>query len=127
MTASSTRARPANRDSPASRDSQRASRSGPGHSAVVAIAPALTIGFVRPAGSRSTAYAELNARPVAFTPTRRRTSATPTASPMSAKTNGFETLITVNGVCASPATARSPVTETTASPKASGSASASAG
>ena len=45
-----------------------ASAVAPGTRLVVAIAPAFTIGFVRPSGLRSTPASELNGRPVAFAP-----------------------------------------------------------
>jgi len=77
--------------------------------------------------SLSTAVAELNAKPVAFTPTRRRTASTPTAAQTSAKTNGFETLMMGKTTSASPVRATWPVTDTTLSPNRSGSAAASTG
>ena len=70
----------------------------------MAIAPALTIGFVRPSALRSTAASELNGRPVPFDAdplahrVRRRA-----RSQTSANTNGFETLMIVNSCSTSPA------------------------
>ena len=75
----------------------------------MAIAPALTIGFVRPSALRSTAASELNGRPVALTPTRSRTSSGPSASQTSAKTNGLDTLMIVNSWSASPAAKTRPL------------------
>ena len=69
----------------------------------MAIAPALTIGFVRPSALRSTAASELNGMPVAFTPTGVCSSSGPSRSQASANTNGFETLMIVNSWSASPA------------------------
>ncbi len=94
---------------------------------MVASAPGLTIGLVRPASPRSTAAAELNGRPVASTPMARCARSTPSASQTSAKTNGFATLITVNPTSASPTAWVWPVTFTTASPNSAGSTRLSAG
>ena len=69
----------------------------------MAIAPALTIGLVRPSSVRSTADSELNGSPVAFTPTRLRISSGPSCAHTSANTNGFDTLMIVNSWSASPA------------------------
>ena len=66
------------------------------------MAPALTMGLVRPSSPRSTPSSELNGRPVAFTPIFSRTSSAPSAWQTSAKMNGFETLMIVNGCSASP-------------------------
>ena len=95
--------RPANRDSPSWTNSHFAARVSPGTRLVVAIAPELTIGFVRPSGFRSMPSRELNANPVALTPMRRRLSSTPRASQTKAKTNGLETLMIENSCSASPA------------------------
>lgn len=54
--------------SPSRRNSQRSPWLAPGARLAVAIAPALTIGLVRPSGPRSTAASELKASPVAFAP-----------------------------------------------------------
>jgi hypothetical protein len=94
---------------------------------VVAIAPELTIGFVRPSGLRSTASIELNGRPVLLTPTRSRTASAPSRSHTSAKTNGFDTLMIVNSESASPAVKTRPLVAATAIPNASAGARASAG
>ena len=76
----------------------------PGTRLVVAIAPAFTIGFVRPSSLRSTAASELNGSPVRVDaePLRAPRSG-PSASQTSANTNGFETLMIVNSTSASPA------------------------
>ena len=91
------------------------------------MAPGLTIGLVRPCGSRSTAAAELKASPVALTPTRRRTSSRPTVSHTSAKTKGLEMLIRGKGTEASPEVTTSPPTDATARPNRAGSAADRAG
>ncbi len=75
---------------------QRDSTSSPGTRLVVAMAPELTIGLVRPSGLRSTAATELKAMPVALAPILSRTSCTPSASATNAKMNGFDTLMIVN-------------------------------
>ena len=93
----------------------------------MAIAPGLTIGFVRPSSLRSTASRELNGSPVALAPMSDRTRSEPSASQTSAKTNGFETLMIANSSSASPTVWRSPLVATTAIPKRSGGASRSAG
>ena len=68
----------------------------PGARLVAAIAPGLTIGLVRPSPLRSIASSELNGRPVALTPTRRRAASGPRTSQTSANTNGFDTLMIEN-------------------------------
>jgi hypothetical protein len=70
---------------------------------VVAIAPAFTIGLVRPSRLRSTAASELNGSPVAFTPSRRLAASAPSAWQIRANTNGLATLMMVNRWSASPA------------------------
>lgn len=99
----------------------------PGTRLVAVMAPGLTIGLVRPSGERSTAAAELNGRPVALAPTRRRASEAPSARHTSAKTKGLATLMMVNGWSASPAVKTAPLTPTTHTPNMPGSAAASAG
>ena len=94
---------------------------------MVAIAPALTIGFVRPSGLRSTAATELNGRPVPFTPSRSRASSWPSRSQTSANTNGLDTLMIVNSCSASPAPCTCPSTATTQIPNRSAGTVASAG
>jgi hypothetical protein len=89
----------------------------PGTRLVVAIAPELTIGFVRPSGPCSIAVSELNGRPVAFTPSNSRAGSAPIASHTSAKTNGFETLMIAKGTLASPAAYTLPLALTTQTPK----------
>jgi hypothetical protein len=73
----------------------------PGARLVAAIAPELTIGFVRPSSLRSTAASEWNGRPVALTPKRRRAASAPRTSKIKANTN-FDTLMIENGVSQSP-------------------------
>ena len=99
---SSASSRPANRERPSRRRSHRSAAVRPGIRLVVAIAPALTIGLVRPSALCSTAATELNGRPVAFTPMRSRASSTPADSQTSAKTNGFATLMIVKPASTSP-------------------------
>ena len=74
----------------------------PGTRLVVAIAPGLTIGFVRPSLC-STAESQLNGKPVPLTPSLLCASSGPIASHTRAKTNGFDTLMIVNSTSASPA------------------------
>lgn len=124
---SSASLRPANADSPARAASHRCEALPPGSEATVTRAPALTIGLVRPSGLASTAVSESNGRPVALTPTSRRAASAPETSHSSANVNGLTTLITGNGTSASPAAADTPDVLTTARPKRSGSAAASAG
>jgi hypothetical protein len=69
---------------------------------VVAIAPAFTIGLVRPPPC-STAASELNGNPVAFAPSLVRASSGPIVSQTSANTNGFDTLMIENLYSVSPA------------------------
>ena len=94
---------------------------------MVAIAPGLTIGLVRPSELRSTADSALNGSPVAFTPIRSRTSSGPSAAQARANTNGLATLMIEKGTVLSPAEWVAPVTPVTAMPKRSGSAVRSAG
>ena len=123
----SARSWPANAPSPAASAPQRSPSVVPGSRPAVAIAPGLTIGFVRPSGARSTASMALNGRPVALAPTTRRTSSAPIASQASASTNGFATLMSGNATSASPTTWTSPWTFATAMPNRSGSTAWSAG
>ena len=62
----------------------------------MAIAPAFTIGLVRPSGPRSTAASELKASPVAFAPNRSLASSGPRAWQTRANTNGLATLMMAN-------------------------------
>ena len=94
---------------------------------MVASAPELTIGFVRPSALRSTASTELKAFPVALTPTRRFSSSGPSRSHASANTNGLETLMIVNSWSASPAAYVRPLVPTTQMPKSSAGMRSSAG
>jgi hypothetical protein len=68
----------------------------PGARLAVAIAPALTIGLVRPSGPRSTAASELKGSPVALAPSRSLASSGPRAWQTRANTNGLATLMMVN-------------------------------
>ncbi|GAA3349304.1 hypothetical protein GCM10020358_70920 [Amorphoplanes nipponensis] len=94
--------RPAKRDRPACRVAHLASVLAPGTWLAVAIAPGLTIGFVRPSLPFSTAASELKGRPVALTPSRWRSSCGPTTAQTRANTNGLATLMMVNPASASP-------------------------
>jgi len=80
----------------------RSSALTPGARLVVAMAPALTIGLVRPP-PRSMAASELNGNPVAFAPSLARASSGPITSQTSANTNGFDTLMMENWCSMSPA------------------------
>ncbi len=82
--------------------SHRSSAVVPATSAVAAMAPAFTMGLVRPSALRSTAATELNARPVALTPRRERASVAPMRAHTRANTNGLATLMIVKGTRASP-------------------------
>jgi hypothetical protein len=61
------------------------------------MAPELTMGLVRASLLYSRAVTELNGSPVALTPSRARASSAPSSSQTSAKVNGFDTLMIVNG------------------------------
>ena len=74
------------------------------------MAPALTIGFMVRSSLSSMAITELKARPVAFTPRRRRASSWPTASQTRAKTKALEMLWMENGTAASPTEVPKPLT-----------------
>ena len=91
------------------------------------MAPAFTIGFVRPSEPCSTAASELNGRPVALAPIFRRISSGPSDWQTSANTNGFATLMIANSASASPAAHSSPLVATTQMPKSSRGTRASAG
>ncbi len=126
-TASSTSSRrPANALRQASTRSNRSAGVAPGTSAVVAMAPALTIAFDgRPLPcSRLIA---LKASPLGSAPTQRLTSSSPSSASTSAWTNGLDTDWSVNGSPASPAPYRCPSMLTSASPKPARSARASSG
>ena len=79
-----------------------AALSSPGTRLVAAIAPAFTIGLDLPSVLRSTKASELNASPVAFTPSLCRTCSAPSSWHTRAKTNGLATLMIVNSCPASP-------------------------
>ena len=93
----------------------------------MAIAPALTIGFIVRSALSSIAITELNGRPVLLTPSLRRASSWPMASHTSANTNGLETLWIENGWVASPTASRRPSALTMQAPNRSGGTRASAG
>jgi hypothetical protein len=99
----------------------------PGTRLVVAIAPAFTIGLVRPSGLRSIAAIELNGSPVALAPSCSRARLAPIAWQTSAKTNGFDTLITENATSVSPTSNTAPLVAVTQMPKRSSGTRASAG
>ena len=61
------------------------------------MAPEFTIGLVRASWLYSIAVTELNAMPVALTPSRPRASSAPSSSQISAKTKGLETLMIGEG------------------------------
>lgn len=124
---SSVSTRPANLDSPASRNPHFSGSPVPGRRLVTAIAPALTIGLVVPSGLRSMADTELNGSPVAFTPILVRAWSGPSTSKTSANTNGFATLMIVNSCPASPARYHVPLVPATQMPNRSLGSSASAG
>ena len=63
--------RPAKRDRPSRMNSHRSSLVAPGTRLVVAMAPALTIGFIVRSSFNSMAITELKASPVALTPSSR--------------------------------------------------------
>ncbi len=91
------------------------------------MAPEFTSGLVSPSAAISTAITESNGSPVAFTPSRSRTTRCPSASHTRANRNGLTTLWIVNGWVLSPMPPARPRTPTIAIPKRSGEASASAG
>ncbi len=97
MSSSISRARPAKRESSSSMVFQRSSTDAPGTGAVVANAPASTIGLVRPSALRSTASTGLTALPVALTQRAIRAGSGPIRSQTMANTKGFATLRMVNG------------------------------
>ena len=119
--------RPAKRDRPSRITRQRSSASPVATKLVVAIAPGLTIGLVRPPGPLSMAVTELKGKPVPLTPISSRILSPPCAVQARAKTNGFETLMMVNGTPASPADVSRPSTLATLIPKRSRGIRASAG
>ena len=94
---------------------------------MVAIAPALTNGFIVRSSFSSTAISELNGKPVLLTPRRCRAASYPIASQTSAKTNGLETLWIENAVSTSPISKNRPPAPTTQIPNSPGDALASAG
>ena len=93
----------------------------------MAIAPALTSGFIVRSALSSTAISELNGKPVLLTPRRSRASSYPSVSQTRANTNGLETLWIENRASTSPISNDRPHGPTTAIPNRSGDASASTG
>ena len=93
----------------------------------MAIAPALTSGFIVRSALSSTAISELNGKPVLLTPRRSRASSYPSVSQTRANTNGLETLWIENRAATSPISNDRPQGPTTAIPNRSGDASASTG
>ncbi len=91
---------------------------------MVAIAPALTIGFIGRPSLSSIAITELNGRPVLLTPRASRAAAGPTASHTNAKTKGLEMLWIENVWSVSPTAPTRPVTLTMQMPNQSAEASA---
>ena len=89
---------------------------------MVAIAPALTNGFIVRSTFSSTAIRESKGKPVLLTPSRRRASSYPIASQTSANTKGFETLWMENLVSTSPISKDLPLAPTTEIPNHSGEA-----
>ena len=81
---------------------QRSSNVLPGARLVLAMAPALTMGLVRPSAWRSMPAKELKPRPVAFMPILALTARGPSRSHTRANRNGLETLMMVNSVVVSP-------------------------
>src|SRR5215475_10495245 len=103
VSSSSDSFRPANRDRPSWMNRHFSSAFSPGTRLVVAIAPALTIGFVLPSRLHSMPANELNGRPVLLTPSLSRAASGPIRSQTSANKNGFDTLMMVKPYSASPA------------------------
>src|SRR5262245_46559367 len=99
----------------------------PGTRLVVAIAPAFTIGLVRPSALRSMAAIELNGRPVALAPSCSRACAAPTSWQTSAKTKGFDTLMIENSTSVSPTSNTAPLVAATQMPKSAAGTRANAG
>ena len=93
----------------------------------MAIAPALTIGFIVRSAFSSMAMTELNASPVLFTPSFCRAASGPMASHTRANTKGLDTLWIENRWSASPARTVRPWAPTMQAPKRSGGTRASAG
>ena len=94
---------------------------------MVAIAPALTSGFIVRSTLGSTAISESKGKPVLLTPSRCRASPYPIASHTNANTNGLETLWIENAVSTSPISKDLPVAPTTQIPNHSGDAPARTG
>ena len=114
--------RPAKRDSPSRIRSHFSSAVAPGTRLVVAIAPALTNGFIVRSPFSSTAISELKGKPVLLTPSWRRASSYPIASHTRANTNGLETLWIENVVSTSPISKDLPRAPTTRDAEQSGDA-----
>ena len=88
----------------------------------MAIAPALTSGFIVRSALSSTAMSESKGNPVPLTPSRRRASAYPTDSHTSANTKGLDTLWIEKVVPTSPISTDRPSGPTTQIPNQSGDA-----
>ncbi len=99
----------------------------PGTRLVVAMAPALTIGFIVRSSLSSMAMTELNGIPVLLTPRRSRAASWPMAWHTRANTNGLDTLWMENSASASPTAWIPPPMPTMQAPNRSGDASARAG
>jgi hypothetical protein len=99
----------------------------PGTRLVVAIAPALTMGFRVRSSLSSIAITELNGRPVLFTPSFSWARSCPITSQTRANTNGLDTLWIENSTWASPTENSVPPTPATQAPNPSAGAAASAG
>src|SRR5271166_531182 len=104
-----TNRRPANRDSAARMLANFSSAVEPGTRLVVAMAPALTSGFIVRSALSSMAITELKGRPVLLTPSLRRASSWPRVWQTRAKTKSLETLSMANSWSASPTEKRRPL------------------
>src|SRR5215472_1722557 len=88
----------------------------PGTKLVVAMAPAFTMGLVRPSSFRSMAARELKGSPVLFTPSLSRAFSAPRDWQTRANTKGLDTLMIANSHSASPAGYTLPLVPTTQIP-----------
>src|SRR6516225_11487158 len=93
-----------------------ASTVAPAARLVVAIAPAFTIGLVRPSTLSSIAVSELNGSPVLFTPSLSRACSAPIDWQTNANTKGLDTLMIANSYSALPAGYTLPLVPTTQIP-----------
>ena len=94
---------------------------------VVAMAPALTMGFMVRSSLSSMAMTELKGSPVALTPRSSAARRSPAVAQTRANTKGFETLWIEKGTMASPTESTTPLVPVTLAPKASFEARARAG